>query len=336
MKIYLPIIRGKSGSDVFTWNLAKGLKEAGIFSEIITYHPVTQIFPPLLKVIDDQNSCNIVHANSWNGFLFKQDLPLIVTEHTAIHDPAIYPYKSNGQNIFHRFVRRSEEKTLSVADSVICVSSYCKKILGEQFGTPCDKVIYNGVDPDFFRKQNGTRSFGKTGKNEKITLFFAGNQTRMKGFDLLLTIAGRLKGVADIIISSGFKQNRVERLSSNIMSVGTLSREEMVQYYSASDIYLFPTRLEGCSLTVTEAMACEMPVVATNCASLPEQIDHEKGGFLCMMDDVHDFVDQILYLAEDEELRNQMGKYNRKKVLAKFTESHMTRNYIDEYQSLLR
>ncbi|NLE06709.1 MAG: glycosyltransferase family 4 protein, partial [Crenarchaeota archaeon] len=226
--------------------------------------------------------------------------------------------------------KKFERKTLDSADTIICVSSYCKKILENQFGIPCDKVIYNGVDPGFFKRNNDIVK-----NNKKITLFFSGNHTRMKGFDVVLEIATRLKNDVQIILSSGFKQNRIEKLSSNIISVGTLSRNEMVYYYNKSDIFLFPTRLEGCSLTVTEAMASEMPIIATNCASLPEQVDHGKGGMLCKMDDVDDFVKNIQYISEDEELRYQMGRYNRRKVLEMFADTQMAENYISEYQRLV-
>jgi len=335
MKIYLPIISGKSGSDVFTWNLANGLKEAGVFSEVRTFPPLSGMFPPLLRFSDKPGECDIAHANIWNGFMFKQDIPLIVTEHTAIFDPKIKQYKSQGQKLYHRQIRRSEEKTLNVADTIVCVSSYCKKILENQFGAPCDKVIYNGIDPSFFKKRDDLRLVQKKKDNEKITIFFAGNHTRMKGFDLVLQIASQLKGVAKVIISSGLKKNCVEKLSSNIMSVGTLSKEEMLYYYNTCDIYLFPTHLEGCSLTVAEAMACEMPIIASNCASLPEQVDNSSGGFLSRMDDVDEFVRNIQYLAQDEEMRHKMGKYNRKKVLSKFTLSIMVKEYKEEYQRLL-
>ncbi|MRR18410.1 MAG: glycosyltransferase, partial [Deltaproteobacteria bacterium] len=79
-----------------------------------------------------------------------------------------------------------------------------------------------------------------------------------------------------------------------------------------------------------EAMSCGLPVVATDCSSLPELIDEGKGGFLCPVGDVDAFADRICHLAENARLRREMGDYNRAKVEKLFTLNRM----IAEYQKL--
>jgi glycosyltransferase involved in cell wall biosynthesis len=68
-----------------------------------------------------------------------------------------------------------------------------------------------------------------------------------------------------------------------------VSFEEMPHRYQEMDILLMPKVREGLSLTVLEAMACALPVIVSNCSSLPEQIDDVKGGFLCPVGDVNAF-----------------------------------------------
>jgi len=104
----------------------------------------------------------------------------------------------------------------------------------------------------------------------------------------------------------------------------------MPELYRNSDILLFPSVREGFGLVPAEAMSCGLPVVATNCSSLPELIDEGKGGFLCPLGDVNSFAGKINLLADNPELRHEMGNYNRAKVERMFTLDRM----VDEYGKL--
>jgi len=80
-------------------------------------------------------------------------------------------------------------------------------------------------------------------------------------------------------------------------------------------------------LAVAEAMACGLPVVTTNCSSLPELVDDDKGGFLCPLGDVQIFADKINQLADDARLRREMGEYNRARIEKAFTMDRMVKEY---------
>ena len=67
----------------------------------------------------------------------------------------------------------------------------------------------------------------------------------------------------------------------------------MHKVYQQSDILFFPTLREGFGLVVAEAMACGLPVVTTDCSSLPELIDHGKGGYLCEPNNLEDMIGRI-------------------------------------------
>lgn len=88
----------------------------------------------------------------------------------------------------------------------------------------------------------------------------------------------------------------------------------MPQRYHQMDILLMPTVREGLSLAVLEAIDCGLPVVASDCSSLPEQVDPGKGGFLCPVGDVNAFAEKLNLLTESPALRREMGEYNRSKV----------------------
>ena len=96
-----------------------------------------------------------------------------------------------------------------------------------------------------------------------------------------------------------------------------------------------PTVREGFGLSVAEAMACGLPVVVSDCSSLPELIDHGKGGYLCPVGNVDMFAEKINFLAENPDLRKQMGEYNRAKVEMMFSLDQMIENYKKLFEETL-
>jgi glycosyltransferase involved in cell wall biosynthesis len=109
----------------------------------------------------------------------------------------------------------------------------------------------------------------------------------------------------------------------------------MPDRYRQMDMLLMSTVREGLSLAVMEAMACGLPVVASNCSSLSEQIDDGRGGFLCPVGDVKAFAEKINLLAESPGLRKEMGQYNRTKIEKKFTLDRMVKEYQKIFSEVL-
>lgn len=336
MKIIFKQVRGNSGVDVWTDSLASALQKQGVESKVSYFHPYMGYFPYLAQHIDNERDSNsIVHGNTWNAFAFKDSNPMVVTEHHVVHDPRLEPYKTLAQKVYHKLIYRYESKSLEVADRVICVSEYTKDRLEQAFEYPDARVIYNGIDVETFQPQSIDReSFCKRlGIPEnKTILLFAGNPTTRKGADLLPKIMSQLDDSFILLTTSGLRGKEVA--TWNIKSVGRLSIQGLASLYTVSDIFLFPTRLEGFGLVVAEAMACEKPVVSTNCSAIPELVHHGKGGFLCEMDDVKEFVTSVQYLSEDMTERERMGHYNRDRVLKNFSLDKMTQNYIQLYSKL--
>ena len=108
----------------------------------------------------------------------------------------------------------------------------------------------------------------------------------------------------------------------------------MPDIYRSKDLLLMPTVREGLPLAVLEAMACGLPVVASDCSSLPELIDHGKGGFLCPVGDVAAFAEKVNLLAESPALRREMGEYNRARVERMFTLDRMASEYEALFESV--
>jgi glycosyltransferase involved in cell wall biosynthesis len=335
MKVAINQVLGGSGADVWAQNLCKGLQKADVSCSLDLLPGIYQFCPSLIPL--RKNTCDeadVIQSNTWNGFAFRGEAPLVITEHHVVHDPAYNPYRTLPQKIYHHWVYRCERKSFDVADAVTCDCEYTKKKLEEVFGYYGSQVVYVGIDNVLFKPADVIRSAWKLPDN-KTLLFFAGNLSKRKGADMLPSIMKQLGDGYLLLIASGQKQGSLMG-SKNIINLGRLSLERLVEVYNICDIFLTASRLEGFGLSVAEAMACGKPVVATNCSSLPELVVDGKGGLLCEMDNVKDFADKISMLAIDENMRQNMGLFNRKRIAEKFTIEKMTEEYIKVYLSVIQ
>lgn len=333
MKVAINQVRGGSGVDVWAQNLCEGLQKVGVSCNVNQLPGIYQFCPGLIHLSKTKCDADVIQSNTWNGYRFKTEKPLVVTEHLVVHDPVFNPYKTLGQKLFHRHIFKFEKKSLGVADAVTCVSQFAQKQLESVFDYHDSVMIYNGIDTSLFRPAVVSREHWDIANNKKI-LFFSGTPSVRKGADLLPKIMDILGDEYILLIASGTKKG-FNWGRDNIRNLGSLPLAKLIDIFNLCDIFLFPSRLEGFGLSVAEAMSCEKPVVATNGSSLPELIIDGKGGFLCRIDDVKDFSDRIEYLAEDCNIRRDMGIYNRKIVLEKFTLEKMTAEYLVLYNSLL-
>ena len=218
---------------------------------------------------------------------------------------------------------------LEVEDLVTCVSQFTGKMVRRElkYKRPM-KVIYNGVDTDQFSPSKKTWHSG-------AKVLFCGNPTKRKGFHWLPAIADKLNDGIFVNHTRGLRTNHTRLKARNLRSLGEIPSKDMPLVYRKHDILLSPTVREGFGLAIAEAMACGLPVVASNCSSIPELVDHGKGGFLCPVGDVDAFAEKINLLADSPGLRKEMGEYNRAKVEKMFTVERMVNEYKDLFEEVL-
>ncbi len=334
MKVAINQIRGGSGVDVWAQNLCEGLQKSGESCNLNLLPEIYQFCPNLINLYKILcNDVDVIQSNTWNGYGFKTEKSLVVTEHLVVHDQVFNPYKTLGQKLFHRQVFKFEKKSLAVADAVVCVSEDTRQKLVEVFGYTDARVIHNGIDTSIFRPRENADTMWDLLKNKTI-LLFAGNLSRRKGADLLPAIMN-LVGDKYLLLTTSGNRDKSQNNIPHSQDLGHLNLEQLIDAYNRCDLFILPSRLEGLSLSTLEAMACAKPVIASNCSSFPELVVDGKGGFLCEKDNVKDFADRIRYLTEEPGLIKQMGEFNRERILERFTIERMVHDYIRLYDSLL-
>src|SRR5690606_23972318 len=82
-------------------------------------------------------------------------------------------------------------------------------------------------------------------------------------------------------------------MPNNMHDLGRLNQQEVVEAMHNSDAYLFPSRSDGNPLVAIEAMSCGLPVIGMSGSSIIETIQHGITGFLCLKEDINEFVNII-------------------------------------------
>jgi glycosyltransferase involved in cell wall biosynthesis len=96
------------------------------------------------------------------------------------------------------------------------------------------------------------------------------------------------------------------------------AQEEVIPLLSISDVFLLPSAQESFGLAALEAMACEVPVVASRVGGLPEVIDHGVTGFLHPLDAVDEMAESAVSLLTDEPMRRAMAERACRRVREHF------------------
>lgn len=325
-RIIFPLIKGRSGGDVYFENIKECIKD-DLDADIFYFKDnfFYKILPFLLGRRDYQ--CEIFHCTSneilWN--LRKKKQKKIISILHLFYEKNYDNYLSFSQKVYYNtFYKKYLKKSLPYADKIISISKYTQKRLKELFGYDSE-VIYPCIDTEKFRPDLKKRD------NKRIRILYSGNSSKRKGFDLLPKIIDKL-GSGFELYCTGLRD--YDKKFKNIKYFGKLSKEDLINAYNDCDIFLFPSRLEGFGLSVAEAMACGKPCIVTNCSSLPELIDDEKGGFLCERDNINDFVKKIKILAKNKKLRENMGGHNREKVIKCFSFEALKEKYIKLYKEV--
>lgn len=291
---------------------------------VAPYSPSWTWFPPLLRAVVPNTPADLIHTTPDHApFVRRRGLPLVTTFHNLVIDDFMAPYSSLLQRLHYRTdLRIFLSRALRMSDRITAVSRFTAELVRQElhFDGTID-VIPNGIDTAFFRPAAAASD------RSALRILFAGNPSRRKGAHWLPEIARRLQGVATIVCASGLRGGWTAGFeAAGIEMLGRVPYSSMPALYQSVDALLLPTVREGDSLAVLEAMSAGLPVIASNCSSLPERVVHGEGGYLCDIGDVEGFVAAIDRL-RDPHLRVSMGNFNRSRAEAEFDINKMVSRY---------
>lgn len=338
----------RRGHDVSVIFRGKHEREYDYTGILVTEFKVPGVAPLNVRLLQNRietilysKNIDLVHIHYGAMPVIKCDEPVIVTAHWC---------NSEGIPVFHRPIRnldalyrnlmlpvykRIEARTASFCDKMTVVSESLRREYQKLYNINSD-VIYNGVDTKLFYRDNNIK------KEEAI--LFTGSLSAGKGVLDFLKIAKLLNRshnhVKLFIVGEGPLRMRVadhlkKAKLSNVILVNRLSHTQLVDYYNRASVYVFPSYYEGLPTTVLEAMACELPVVASNVSGIPEQIEQGVSGYMLSPGDIQGFYNRIVELLDDREKQVKFGEAGRRRVLEKFTWSHVASRVEKKYHETL-
>ena len=231
----------------------------------------------------------------------KYRIPLIGIEHwSEVNKPELKP-----------LVRYWGTIAYDNVDNLIAVSDPLRLMIKKHFGK--ESIVVHNMVGELFVNNPIIRN-----KNtSKIIFISVGSLFYVKGYDILIEavakISGNLPNWELRLIGEGNEHRHLQKmideygLSDKILLLGKKNRQEIAKYLSESSIYISSSRSENFSVSVLEALAVGLPVVATICGGIRECIN-EHNGLLVPVEDSNALASGLIKMAEDYE------KYNRKEI----------------------
>jgi len=221
--------------------------------------------------------------------------------------------------------RQIKKYLLNKGDCLLTTSEYLANEVQRYLKNPRNvKVVPWGVDLDMFRPVYRREN------SEIVRVGFAKRLHPLSGPDTLLKAFKyahdkckkklQLKIAGDGPMESQLRQEAVQMgLTDSIEWLGWLETPEVLRdFYHSIEIFMMPSRRESFGVSAVEASASGLPVIASMYGGIPEIVTHGETGLLVNPEDVEGFGKAIVFLAENENLRAEMGLRGRKKAEAQF------------------
>ncbi len=223
---------------------------------------------------------------------------------------------------------------------VIAVSSSIRTFLCRQERMPADKisVIYNSVDLLRFSPKNDPKAKQEARQKwglpaDALIVGGVGRLHYQKNFPLFLEVAAkvcaRLPQALFVIAGEGPERAALEEMSRML---GMASRmrflgfvPDMPELYQSLDLLVLTSHFEGTPLTVLEAMAMGIPVVASQVDGVAEVLKDGRDGLLVPAGNRDRFVEAICRVLENRSLRQRLARAGQKKARQHFSAEAMVR-----------
>jgi glycosyltransferase involved in cell wall biosynthesis len=221
--------------------------------------------------------------------------------------------------------RLLELKALSWADNLTAVSKEAVR----KYSSMGFKVAYipNAIDPSEL-PSSGLRLFDRQA-------VYVGRLSWEKGVDLLLEAFSKLPDVHLLVIGEGPEEARLKRLAKrmpNVHLLGPMPRAEALRHVKGSDILIQPSRREGLSTAVLEAMALGVPVVASSVGGNVELIIDGETGRLIPPNDPSSLASAVEELLNTPSRLKAMSVKARERVALEYSWRRVVEEYLKLYE----
>ena len=293
--------------------------------------------PKNFKFYKDSNALILPLGIGFTKFFKIKKIPII----------SIFHHYQTPENLidflYLPFYHHIEKKQFITHRNIISVSNYSKNDIIKHYGIKESDilVIPNGINTSTFNPSNYSEKIRK--KYGDNILFYSGLMIYRKRIPVLLEamryLINQMPKIHLILAGDGPMLNYLKNLAKtyglqkNTTFLGFINENELLKYYATSDLYIFPSELEGFGQVILEAMASGTPVICVNKPPMAEII--ENGGLPFKLNDPKDLSKKIIELLKNEE-KLKILRNNALKIAEKYRWKKIAEKYIDYIMSIIK
>lgn len=203
-----------------------------------------------------------------------------------------------------------------------------KNLLKNKFNSKKIKLFHNGID---LKHIDGTTPYITDNLKEKckdkLIIANTSNLSWVKNHEFIIETVKHIvdNGVNNFIVLimgegklKDTLQKKIDNYNLNDYIILTGQKQNVISILKSSDIFLFTSFIEGLPNAVLEAASAGLPVVSSNAGGTKEIVVNNKGGYIINDFDKKLFAEKIIKLIQSEDLRKNLGEYNKKYVQENF------------------
>jgi len=287
---------------------------------------------------------DLLHVPASVGPMWVQ-CPLVV----SIHDLSIYRYPDFFRPANRHYLQAFTRATARRADRILASSEHTRRDVIDILSVPPERVevVHLGIDERMMRPQTDAQRMEQFRRRRSLPeriILFVGTLEPRKNLPTLIAAYGRLVArhhIPHTLVVAGGKGWYYEHIEEAVQRLGLTERvifpgyvpdEELPMWYSAADLFVYPSLYEGFGFPPLEAMACGTPVVVADTSSLPEVVG--RAGLLFPPDDVEALAEIMYHMLEDEGLRARCRAEGLDRAQS-FTWRHVAERTTQIYHSVL-
>lgn len=297
-----------------------------------------RLIPMVLQIVRAQwrERADILYyppASATKLSMFRDFLVLLPTRH--LFSKVVFHFHATGHATLYEqlsgWQRWLFRRTYFGADAAIRISELAPDD-GRLVGAKRHYIVPNGIEDLGPRPPAARPAPGPATAERPLRLLFVSLLYEAKGLLVLIEACGQLaaRGVPfRLEVMGRFKTEEFESrvreriaelgIEACVSFLGQLGGEDKRAAFHRADVLCHPTYHDNFPVVIIEAMACEMPVVATRWSGIPSIVDDEVTGFLVEPRDPDPVAERLAELAADGELRQRMGRAGRERFVQEFT-----------------